>query len=179
MRDATDTYEGQALAYGPAGSIIIFNGSVWHGHTANRSARRRRSIRAPLSHGRLDRRPTRPRVFVPRLSNASEISSSAGRPPVRRPCAPLPWSLAGWHSANVIPHAGPSPLAVSRPLRGAKSALRPGPCRKSPDGRYTEAGDKTCLMTPVRVCGGRWCAGLQGSGRVARPERPVACERRS
>ena len=44
MDDATDAYEGQVLACGPAGSIIIFNGSVWHGHTANRSARRRRSI---------------------------------------------------------------------------------------------------------------------------------------
>jgi Phytanoyl-CoA dioxygenase (PhyH) len=44
MKDATDAYEGQVLACGPAGSIIIFNGSVWHGHTANRSARRRRSI---------------------------------------------------------------------------------------------------------------------------------------
>jgi ectoine hydroxylase-related dioxygenase (phytanoyl-CoA dioxygenase family) len=44
MKDATDDYEGQALACGPAGSIIVFNGSVWHGHTANRSARRRRSI---------------------------------------------------------------------------------------------------------------------------------------
>ncbi len=32
------------LACGPAGSLIVFNGSVWHGHTANRSAHRRRSV---------------------------------------------------------------------------------------------------------------------------------------
>jgi ectoine hydroxylase-related dioxygenase (phytanoyl-CoA dioxygenase family) len=44
MKDATDAYEGQILACGPVGSVIIFNGSVWHGHTANRSNRRRRSV---------------------------------------------------------------------------------------------------------------------------------------
>ena len=44
VNGATDDYQGQALACGPAGSIIIFNGSVWHGHTANRSPNRRRSI---------------------------------------------------------------------------------------------------------------------------------------
>jgi ectoine hydroxylase-related dioxygenase (phytanoyl-CoA dioxygenase family) len=34
----------QVLARGPAGSIILFNGSVWHGHTANRSSGLRRSV---------------------------------------------------------------------------------------------------------------------------------------
>jgi hypothetical protein len=48
MKDATDTYEGQVLACGPAGSIVIFNGSVWHGHAANRSNRRRRSVQGAL-----------------------------------------------------------------------------------------------------------------------------------
>lgn len=42
LRDASD--EGEMLACGPAGSLIIFNGSVWHSHTANRSQRRRRSL---------------------------------------------------------------------------------------------------------------------------------------
>jgi ectoine hydroxylase-related dioxygenase (phytanoyl-CoA dioxygenase family) len=37
-------YPGQALASGPAGSMILFNGSVWHGHGANRSSEPRRSI---------------------------------------------------------------------------------------------------------------------------------------
>ena len=32
------------LACGPAGSIIVFNGSVWHGHSANESDTPRRSI---------------------------------------------------------------------------------------------------------------------------------------
>jgi ectoine hydroxylase-related dioxygenase (phytanoyl-CoA dioxygenase family) len=44
MKDVTADYEGQALACGPAGSMIIYNGSIWHGHTADRSGRRRRSI---------------------------------------------------------------------------------------------------------------------------------------
>jgi len=40
----TDTDIGEVLACGTAGSVIIFNGSVWHGHTGNRSMTRRRSI---------------------------------------------------------------------------------------------------------------------------------------
>jgi ectoine hydroxylase-related dioxygenase (phytanoyl-CoA dioxygenase family) len=37
-------YEGQVVACGPAGSVIVYNGSVWHGHTANSSGEPRRSI---------------------------------------------------------------------------------------------------------------------------------------
>jgi ectoine hydroxylase-related dioxygenase (phytanoyl-CoA dioxygenase family) len=36
--------EGQVQACGPAGSVIIYNGSVWHGHGANDSGEPRRSI---------------------------------------------------------------------------------------------------------------------------------------
>jgi ectoine hydroxylase-related dioxygenase (phytanoyl-CoA dioxygenase family) len=65
VNDATDTCEGQVLACGPAGSIIIFNGSVWHGHTANRSARRRRSIQG---------------AFIPRKARSSINQASRIRP---------------------------------------------------------------------------------------------------
>jgi phytanoyl-CoA dioxygenase PhyH len=41
-----DPHENQVLACGPAGSLIIFNASTWHGHTENRSKTRRRSIQA-------------------------------------------------------------------------------------------------------------------------------------
>jgi hypothetical protein len=34
----------QVLACGPAGSLLIFNGSAWHGHTANTSDAPRRSL---------------------------------------------------------------------------------------------------------------------------------------
>jgi ectoine hydroxylase-related dioxygenase (phytanoyl-CoA dioxygenase family) len=37
-------YPGQALACGTAGSVVVYNASVWHGHSANRSGRARRSI---------------------------------------------------------------------------------------------------------------------------------------
>jgi ectoine hydroxylase-related dioxygenase (phytanoyl-CoA dioxygenase family) len=46
MADPTTDYEGQVLACGAAGSIVIFNGSVWHGHAANRTGKPRRSIQA-------------------------------------------------------------------------------------------------------------------------------------
>jgi len=44
MRDCKADYDGQVLACGPAGSMILFNGSIWHGHTANRTDTPRRSI---------------------------------------------------------------------------------------------------------------------------------------
>jgi hypothetical protein len=56
MQDPRDVHDKQVLACGPAGSIIFFNASVWHGHGANRSARPRRSIQAH---------------FVPREAQAS------------------------------------------------------------------------------------------------------------
>jgi len=36
--------DSSVLACGPAGSLIVFNGSSWHGHSANTSAEPRRSI---------------------------------------------------------------------------------------------------------------------------------------
>jgi ectoine hydroxylase-related dioxygenase (phytanoyl-CoA dioxygenase family) len=44
MQDATAEYEGQVSACGPAGSVVIYNGSVWHGHGANQTKEPRRSI---------------------------------------------------------------------------------------------------------------------------------------
>ena len=44
MSSRNANYEGQVLACGPAGSMIIYNGSVWHGHSANTSGDPRRSI---------------------------------------------------------------------------------------------------------------------------------------
>jgi len=43
-KDTSADYEGHTLACGPAGSVIVYNGSVWHGHTANRIGEPRRSI---------------------------------------------------------------------------------------------------------------------------------------
>jgi ectoine hydroxylase-related dioxygenase (phytanoyl-CoA dioxygenase family) len=44
MADATGDYEGQVSACGPAGSVVIYNGSVWHGHGVNQTREPRRSI---------------------------------------------------------------------------------------------------------------------------------------
>jgi hypothetical protein len=60
-----DAHEREVLACGPAGSVIIFNGSVWHGHTANRSNRRRRSVQG---------------AFIPREAQASINQASRIRP---------------------------------------------------------------------------------------------------
>lgn len=38
----------ERCACGPAGSMVIFNGSIWHGYGANRTARPRRSIQGAL-----------------------------------------------------------------------------------------------------------------------------------
>ena len=46
MNNPEDAHDEQVLACGPAGSIIIFNASIWHSHGANRSDRPRRSIQA-------------------------------------------------------------------------------------------------------------------------------------
>jgi hypothetical protein len=46
MSNPQDAHEDEVFACGPAGSIIIFDASVWHGHGANRSAAPRRSIQA-------------------------------------------------------------------------------------------------------------------------------------
>jgi hypothetical protein len=67
-REATadrDVHDEQVLACGQAGSIIIFNGSTWHGHTSNRSDRRRRSLQGH---------------FIPRLAQASVDHSARMRP---------------------------------------------------------------------------------------------------
>jgi ectoine hydroxylase-related dioxygenase (phytanoyl-CoA dioxygenase family) len=65
MKDAADVCLGEVLACGPAGSMIIFNGSVWHGHAANRSNRRRRSVQG---------------AFIPREARASINQASRLRP---------------------------------------------------------------------------------------------------
>ncbi|MFL6211005.1 MAG: phytanoyl-CoA dioxygenase family protein [Pyrinomonadaceae bacterium] len=44
MTDLTSDHEHQVVACGAAGSVIIYNGSVWHGHMANRSDVPRRSV---------------------------------------------------------------------------------------------------------------------------------------
>jgi hypothetical protein len=58
--DPPADHENQVVARGPAGSLIIYNGSVWHGHTANSSSEPRRSIQ-----GAYIRRDARSGVNLP------------------------------------------------------------------------------------------------------------------
>jgi hypothetical protein len=44
MSDVRAAHGAEVLACGAAGSLLVFNGSAWHGHTANTSNRPRRSI---------------------------------------------------------------------------------------------------------------------------------------
>jgi hypothetical protein len=65
LKDEAGAAGDEVLACGPAGSVIIFNGSVWHGHTANRSTRRRRSVQG---------------AFIPREASAAIDQTSRMRP---------------------------------------------------------------------------------------------------
>jgi hypothetical protein len=44
MADRREAMPNEAVASGPAGSLIVFDASIWHGHTANTSSAPRRSI---------------------------------------------------------------------------------------------------------------------------------------
>lgn len=46
VADRTAPYPGEVHACGPAGSIILFNASTWHGYAANTSRDGRRSLQA-------------------------------------------------------------------------------------------------------------------------------------
>jgi ectoine hydroxylase-related dioxygenase (phytanoyl-CoA dioxygenase family) len=53
----TGDCERQVQACGPDGSVVAYNGSVWHGHSANLSGNPRRSIQAAqaTSHNQMER----------------------------------------------------------------------------------------------------------------------------
>jgi ectoine hydroxylase-related dioxygenase (phytanoyl-CoA dioxygenase family) len=44
MSDTRAILEDQVFACGPVGSLIVFNGSTWHGHSKNTSSQPRRSL---------------------------------------------------------------------------------------------------------------------------------------
>jgi hypothetical protein len=59
---------GQVLARGPAGSLLIFNGSTWHGHAANTSDAPRRSLQG---------------AFIPREGQAATDFAARMQPETR------------------------------------------------------------------------------------------------
>jgi Phytanoyl-CoA dioxygenase (PhyH) len=44
LTDTRASFPGEIVACGEAGSVIIFNGAIWHGHSANSAHEQRRSI---------------------------------------------------------------------------------------------------------------------------------------
>ena len=65
---------GQVLACGRAGSLLIFNGSTWHGHAANTSSGPRRSIQG---------------AFIPRDGRAGTDFAARMQPATRARLGPL------------------------------------------------------------------------------------------
>ena len=74
MPDCRAGHDGQVLACGPAGSLLVFNGSAWHGHTANASGGPRRSLQG---------------AFIPRGgSRRNRFLGADATRDTRSPCAP-------------------------------------------------------------------------------------------
>jgi hypothetical protein len=68
MSDVRAAHPTEVLACGSAGSLLVFNGSVWHGHTANTSDRPRRSIQG---------------AFIPREGRAATDFAARMQPETR------------------------------------------------------------------------------------------------
>ena len=74
MADLRADHEGQVLACSAAGSLLIFNGSAWHGHTANTSSGPRRSLQG---------------AFIPRDGRAGTDFAARMQPETRARLGPL------------------------------------------------------------------------------------------
>ena len=72
--DPAADHPEQVLACGPAGSLLMFDGSTWHGHTANSSDHPRRSLQG---------------FFVPRTGQAATDFRGRMPPETRRRLSPL------------------------------------------------------------------------------------------
>ena len=74
ISDLRAEYDGQVLACGKAGSLVVFNGSAWHGHTANPSSGPRRSLQG---------------AFIPRTGRAGTDFAARLPPETRVRLGPL------------------------------------------------------------------------------------------
>ena len=72
--------EREVLACGPAGSLLIFHGSVWHGHSANVSSGPRRSLQG---------------AFIPRSGRAGTDFASRMSPETRARLGPVARHVLG------------------------------------------------------------------------------------
>jgi len=74
MSDLQADHDEQVLACGRRGSLIVFNGSTWHGHAANTSSAPRRSLQG---------------AFIPRAGRAGTDFAARMSPDVRARLSPL------------------------------------------------------------------------------------------
>src|SRR5215510_315124 len=74
ISDVRADHAGQVLACGAAGSLLVFNGSAWHGHTANTSSGPRRSLQG---------------AFIPRDGRAWTDFAERMHPETRARLGPL------------------------------------------------------------------------------------------
>ena len=72
--DVVAEHDEQVLACASAGSLLVFNGSTWHGHTANVSSEPRRSLQG---------------AFIPRDGHAATDFGSRMQPDTRKRLGPL------------------------------------------------------------------------------------------
>jgi ectoine hydroxylase-related dioxygenase (phytanoyl-CoA dioxygenase family) len=70
--------EATVQACGAAGSMLIFNGSAWHGHAANKTDRPRRSLQG---------------AFIPRAGRAATDFAASMRPDTRARLGPVALSV--------------------------------------------------------------------------------------
>ena len=78
MPDVRAAHDAEVLACGVAGSLLVFNGSTWHGHTANASNRPRRSIQG---------------AFIPRAGRAATDFAARMQPETRARLSSLAHTL--------------------------------------------------------------------------------------
>ncbi|MDQ3417297.1 MAG: phytanoyl-CoA dioxygenase family protein [Acidobacteriota bacterium] len=74
ISDLRAEHDDQVLACGSAGSLLIFNGSAWHGHTKNTSSGPRRSLQG---------------AFIPREGRAGTDFAARMQPETRARFGPL------------------------------------------------------------------------------------------
>ena len=74
LADTRAGHECQLLATGTAGSVVVFHGSTWHGHTANASGGPRRSLQG---------------AFVPREGRAATDFGARMSPETRARLGPI------------------------------------------------------------------------------------------
>ena len=74
VTDLRANHAGQVLACGSAGSLLVFNGSAWHGHTANVSSEPRRSLQG---------------AFIPRDGRAGTDFAARMQPETRARLGPV------------------------------------------------------------------------------------------